>query len=129
MPAPSPNNAGRPSGDSVFAASGDIASEVTRIADGDAHDLEALRQLDPDQIDGARPKKRLGLFFWFDLALRRIVSSGSAPMHSGGTFSVVSSGEPGHHLPLDFFRFCSAALSALPLVSLPATCEARPKQY
>ena len=65
MPAPSPNNAGRPSGDSVFAASGDIASEVTRIADGDAHDLEALRQLDPDQIDGARPKKRLGLFFWF----------------------------------------------------------------
>ena len=65
MPAPSPNNADRPSGDSVFAASGDIATEVTRIADGDAHDLEALRQLDPDQIDGARPKKRLGLFFWF----------------------------------------------------------------
>jgi len=65
MPALSPDNAGRPAKDSVFAASGDIATEVTRIADGDAHDLDALHKLDPDQVDGARPKKRLGLFFWF----------------------------------------------------------------
>ena len=64
MPAPSPDAAGRPSGGSVFAASGDLATEVTRIADGDSYNLESLRNLDPDQVEGARAKKRLGLFFW-----------------------------------------------------------------
>ena len=64
MPEPSPEDAGRPARGSVFAASGDVATEVTRIADGDAHDLQSLHALDPDQVDGARAKKRLGLFFW-----------------------------------------------------------------
>ncbi|MEX1218525.1 MAG: ABC transporter permease [Acidimicrobiales bacterium] len=64
MPAPSPDAAGRPAKDSIFASSGDLATEVTRIADGDAHNLNSLRALDPDQVDGARAKKRLGLFFW-----------------------------------------------------------------
>jgi len=65
MPAPSPDDAGRPSQGSVFSASGDLATEITRVADGDAHNLEALHAIDPDQIEGARAKKRLGLFFWF----------------------------------------------------------------
>ena len=64
MPAPSPDMSGRPAKDSVFASSGDLATEVGRIADGDASNLEALRTLDPDQVEGARAKKRLGLFFW-----------------------------------------------------------------
>ena len=64
MPAPSPEDAGRPARGSVFAASGDVATEVTRIADGDAHALQSIHALDPDQVDGARAKKRLGLFFW-----------------------------------------------------------------
>ena len=64
MPAPSPDAAGRPSADSVFSASGDLATEVTRIADGDSRNLEVLHTLDPDQVEGARAKKRLGLFFW-----------------------------------------------------------------
>ena len=64
MPAPSPDAAGRPAADSVFSASGDLATEVTRIADGDSRSLETLHTLDPDQVEGARAKKRLGLFFW-----------------------------------------------------------------
>ena len=56
MPAPSPDAAGRPAPDSVFSASGDLATEVTRFADGDAYNSEALHTLDPDQVDGARPK-------------------------------------------------------------------------
>lgn len=64
MPAPSPDSSGRPAADSVFASSGDLATEVGRIADGDAATLSSLHALDPDQVDGARPKKRLGLFFW-----------------------------------------------------------------
>ena len=53
MPAPSPDAAGRPAADSVFSASGDLATEVTRIADGDSRNIEALHALDPDQVDGA----------------------------------------------------------------------------
>ena len=64
MPAPSPDAAGRPAPESVFSASGDLATEVTRIADGDSRNFEALHTLDPDQVEGARAKKRLGLFFW-----------------------------------------------------------------
>jgi peptide/nickel transport system permease protein len=64
MPAPSPDAAGRPAPESVFSASGDLATEVTRIADGDSRNFEALHTLDPDQVEGARAKKRLGPFFW-----------------------------------------------------------------
>jgi peptide/nickel transport system permease protein len=48
----------------VFAESGDMASEIGDIADGDVAALQGVRDLDPDQVVGARAGKRLGLAFW-----------------------------------------------------------------
>lgn len=68
MPAPSSDFPGRPARDSVFASSGDLATEISRIADGDAGNLESLSDLDPDQVGGARARKRIGILFWIALA-------------------------------------------------------------
>jgi peptide/nickel transport system permease protein len=66
MPAPShdPVHGSVPGGRSVFAESGDFATEISDIADGDAAALESFEALDPDQVDGPVATKRLGLAFW-----------------------------------------------------------------
>lgn len=57
-PDPTPSNVG------IFAGSDDMATEIGEIADGDVLGLEELRELDPDQVEGARAGKRLGWVFW-----------------------------------------------------------------
>ncbi len=76
MPAPSPDplHGARPTGGSIFADSGDLATEISDIADGDAAALEALHELDPDQVRGPRAGKRLGLAFWIAAGWFALVS-------------------------------------------------------
>lgn len=71
MPAPSPDRPWEgPTDDSLFGGggSGNLATEITEIADGDVQSLEVLSTLDPDQV---RPedvvKKRLGWVFWVSI--------------------------------------------------------------
>jgi peptide/nickel transport system permease protein len=71
MPAPSPDRPWEgPTDDSLFGGggSGNLATEITEIADGDVQSLEVLSALDPDQV---RPedvvKKRLGWVFWVSI--------------------------------------------------------------
>jgi peptide/nickel transport system permease protein len=67
MPArsPDPSSEPLPRGDSLFGQSGDLATEITGIADGDVQVLEALHDLDPDQVSADDVvKKRLGPLFW-----------------------------------------------------------------
>lgn len=66
MPVPSHDHGvmPEPTGSSIFADSGSLATEIADIADGDAHVLELLHDLDPDQVDGAVAKRRLGWAFW-----------------------------------------------------------------
>lgn len=67
MPVRSPDNSPEPlpTGDAIFAESGDLATEITDIADGDVQVLEQLSELDPDQITPDEVvKKRLGPLFW-----------------------------------------------------------------
>ena len=66
MPAPSPELEPdpTPSDVGIFAGSDDMATEIGEIADGDVLGLEELRELDPDQVEGARAGKRLGWLFW-----------------------------------------------------------------
>ena len=62
MPAPSPESPNvMPSGSSIFAGSGDLATEISHIADGSANERRATN--DPD-VDGRSAKKRLGPVFW-----------------------------------------------------------------
>lgn len=62
MPAHSPEMSGSPQRDSVFASSGDIATEVSSFAHGDAANLVAVPEghLEVDEI----AKRRLGPVFW-----------------------------------------------------------------
>jgi peptide/nickel transport system permease protein len=54
-----------PTDDSIFAHSGDLATEITEIADGDVQVLEQLHAIDPDQVAADDVvKKRLGPLFW-----------------------------------------------------------------
>jgi peptide/nickel transport system permease protein len=67
MPVRSPDNMPDPlpTGDSLFAESGDFATEISEIADGDVQVLEQLAELDPDQVSPDDVvKKRLGPLFW-----------------------------------------------------------------
>lgn len=66
MPAPSSDHGvmPEPSRGSLFAGSSDLATEISEIAAGDALALEVLHELDPDQVDTAVAKKRLGFGFW-----------------------------------------------------------------
>jgi peptide/nickel transport system permease protein len=66
MPAhsPDPVHGAYPDGSSMFGDSGDLATEISEIADGDAAVLESLHALDPDQVSGAKARKRLGIAFW-----------------------------------------------------------------
>jgi peptide/nickel transport system permease protein len=66
MPARSPDNfEPLPNDDGIFAGSGDLATEVTEIADGDVFVEAALAELDPDQVSTDEVvKKRLGPTFW-----------------------------------------------------------------
>ncbi|NCY17017.1 MAG: hypothetical protein EBX39_09650, partial [Actinobacteria bacterium] len=60
MPEPSSDTPGvMPSRGSIFAGSGDLATEMTRVADGNAHELDSLSHVDNDE-DGRSAKKRLG---------------------------------------------------------------------
>ena len=64
MPAPSSDAPGIvPSKSSIFAGSGDLATEIGRMSDGAAHELNNLSSLDSDE-DGRSAKKRLGPVFW-----------------------------------------------------------------
>ena len=64
MPAPSSDTPGVvPSKSSIFAGSGDLATEIGRMADGSAHELDTMREVDSDE-DGRSAKKRLGPVFW-----------------------------------------------------------------
>lgn len=64
MPAPSSDTPGvTPSPRSIFAGSGDLATEMTRVADGKARELGALADVDNDE-DGRSAKRRLGPVFW-----------------------------------------------------------------
>jgi peptide/nickel transport system permease protein len=76
MPAPSPDHfpGPTPSGRSVFAESGDLATEIGEIADGDALALESLHALDPDQVAEPRAKRRLGVLFWIASAVFAIIA-------------------------------------------------------
>lgn len=68
MPEPSSDIPGvMPGSGSIFAGSGDLATEITRIADGSVHELDTLRPLDDDE-DGRAAKKRLGPVFWIAAA-------------------------------------------------------------
>ena len=73
MPEHSPELSGRPAPDSVFAGSGDLGTEISAIAHGDAYNLEAGHTLDPDQVEGAVAKKRLGVAFWIALSIFVII--------------------------------------------------------
>ncbi len=53
-----------PQGKTLFSGSGDLATEVSEIADGDAVVLELLHDLDPGQVEGAVARRRLGVGFW-----------------------------------------------------------------
>ena len=66
MPAPSPDHEPdpHPSGVGVFAESGDFATEIGEIADGDTLAMESLHELDPDQVEAPRARKGLGVLFW-----------------------------------------------------------------
>jgi peptide/nickel transport system permease protein len=70
MPAPSPDpHPGEPlpTESSIFGGggSGNLATEITEIADGDVQVLEQLAALDPDQVHPDEVvKKRLGWVFW-----------------------------------------------------------------
>lgn len=67
MPArsPEPSSEPLPTDSSVFAESGDLATEITGIADGDIELLEELHELDPGQVAAEDlVKKRLGPLFW-----------------------------------------------------------------
>ena len=66
MPAhsPDPVHGAYPDGSSMFGDSGDLATEISESADGDAAVLESLHALDPDQVSGAKARKRLGIAFW-----------------------------------------------------------------
>ncbi len=76
MPAhsPDPVHGAYPDGSSMFGDSGDLATEISEIADGDAAILESLHALDPDQVTGARAGKRLGLAFWIASAWFALVA-------------------------------------------------------
>jgi peptide/nickel transport system permease protein len=67
MPARSPDSSSEPlpSEESIFAESGDLATEITGMADGDIKVIETLHDLDPGQIAAEDlVKKRLGPLFW-----------------------------------------------------------------
>jgi peptide/nickel transport system permease protein len=66
MPARSPDDfEAMPNDDGIFAGSGDLATEVTEMADGDVLVESALAELDPDQVSTDEVvKKRLGPTFW-----------------------------------------------------------------
>jgi peptide/nickel transport system permease protein len=66
MPVRSPDSPDpHPTDESLFGQSGDLATEITEIADGDVAVLEELHALDPDQVDlDDVVKKRLGPVFW-----------------------------------------------------------------
>jgi ABC-type dipeptide/oligopeptide/nickel transport system permease subunit len=66
MPAhsPDPVHGAYPDGSSMFGDSGDLATELSEIADGDAAALESLHAIDPDQVGVTKAKRRLGLAFW-----------------------------------------------------------------
>lgn len=69
MPVPSHNKG--PTSDSLFGGggSGNLATEITEIADGDVQVLEGLAVLDPDQVSPDDiVKKRLGWVFWVAMA-------------------------------------------------------------
>jgi peptide/nickel transport system permease protein len=62
---PDPSYEPLPRTDSIFAGSGDLATEVSEIADGDVAVLEGLHELDSDQVSADEVvKKRLGPLFW-----------------------------------------------------------------
>jgi len=63
MPVPSSDPGVVPSKASIFAGSGDLATEIGRMSDGTAHERNNLGALDSDE-DGRSAKKRLGPVFW-----------------------------------------------------------------
>lgn len=65
MPEHSSRPAGAPERDSVFAQAPDLATDIARIADSDAANL---------QHDGAVAKKRLGTAFWIAVAVFGVIA-------------------------------------------------------
>lgn len=74
MPEQSPEFRQRPAPDSVFSASGDLATEISAIAHGDAYNLQSGHHLDPDQVPEGIAKKRLGVAFWIAVAIFAIIA-------------------------------------------------------
>ena len=69
MPVPSSELPGSSQRDSsVFAGSGDAATEMGLVSDGIAANLNELHAIDPDQVAGTRAAKRLGPIFWIALS-------------------------------------------------------------
>jgi peptide/nickel transport system permease protein len=105
MPAPSPEprpGETYPTDSSLFGGggSGNLATEITEIADGDVQVLEGLAALDPDQITPDDVvKKRLGWVFWVAVAWFGLVALLAllAPI-----------------LPLDDYKATSAAIRQPP---------------
>ena len=64
MPEPSPRPPGAPRRVSVFAASGDLATEVSAVAHGDATNLAATQDITAGSSADEVAKRRLGLAFW-----------------------------------------------------------------
>jgi peptide/nickel transport system permease protein len=70
MPVRSPDTPDpHPTDSSLFGQSGDLATEITEIADGDVQVLEELHAVDPDQVAADElVKKRLGPLFWIAIS-------------------------------------------------------------
>ena len=64
MPEPSPDAPGAVRRDSVFAGSGDIATEVSAIAHGDAHTIATAADIQPGPSADEVAERRLGTAFW-----------------------------------------------------------------
>lgn len=64
MPEPSPELTGAVRRDSVLAGSGDLATEISAVAHGDAHDIAVAAGVGPGQSADEVAKRRLGTAFW-----------------------------------------------------------------
>lgn len=64
MPEPSPETTGAVRRDSVLAGSGDLATEISAVAHGDAHNIAVAADIQPGHSADEVAKRRLGTAFW-----------------------------------------------------------------
>lgn len=64
MPEPSPETTGAVRRDSVLAGSGDLATEISAVAHGDAHNIAVAADVRPGPSADEVAKRQLGTAFW-----------------------------------------------------------------